>query len=243
MEEEVKVENIVSPDLLDLSRQAKLVPFEKINNWTIKVFGVGSVGSHVVKTLAKTGFKNIEVYDMDTVETENIAAQAFDFTHLGMKKVDACAKLVKEGAGIEIITHDGEITKDSTIAPEPNTVYCCFFDSFEGRKLVFDKIKEYPITFVDGRIGGFNMRHYLVDCNNEEEVKAYSETLETTATSELECGEKASAPINAILAGEIVMNIINYINKDTYTKICIGSAKAPKSNIYVLSNQPTLEEE
>ena len=112
---------------LDLSRQSKLVSKEAIENFTIKVFGVGSVGSHVVKTLAKTGFKNIEIYDMDTVEEENIAAQAFDYRHIKKSKVEALKEIVKECSGTDIVTVNQQITEDSTISCEPNTVYCCFF--------------------------------------------------------------------------------------------------------------------
>jgi molybdopterin/thiamine biosynthesis adenylyltransferase len=146
---------IVPRNELNLSRQSKLVPVDKINQYQFKVFGVGSIGSHFVKTLAKTGFKNIEVFDMDTVEDENIAAQAYDFRHIGMKKVDAIKQIVEESTGVEIKTNHGMIDEKSMIVPEPNTFYCCFFDSFEARKLVFDKIKDYPILFVDGRIGRY----------------------------------------------------------------------------------------
>ena len=95
-------------DALDLSRQSKLVPLDKIKEYVIKVFGVGSVGSYVTQNLAKSGFKNIEVYDMDKVEEENIAAQAFDFKHIGKAKTEAIKEIVKDSAGVEIKTHEGQ---------------------------------------------------------------------------------------------------------------------------------------
>lgn len=223
---------------LNLSRQSKLVPVDKIEDITIKVFGVGSVGSHVVKTLAKTGFNNIEVYDMDIVEEENLAAQAFDFKHLKQNKVDAIKDIVKESSGVDIIPHHGVVTEETDITPEPNTVYMCFFDSFSARKLVFDKLKDFPVLFVDGRIGRYDMRYYFVDCINQDEVKSYAKTLESTADSGLECGEKASAPINTIISGQIVMNLINYLKEENQIKTFIGNASTPKNNIYVLKNKP-----
>ena len=219
---------------LNLSRQSKLVPFDKVEDMTVKIFGVGSVGSHVAKVLAKTGFQHIEVYDMDTVEEENLAAQAFDFRHLGMSKVNAIKEIIKESSGIDIVTHHGEITEDTEITPTPNTIYMCFFDSLEARKLVFDKVKDFPVIFVDGRIGRYDMRYYFVDCIDLGEKEAYAKSLETTAVSDLECGEKASAPINTIISGMIVVNLISYLQEERRIKVFIGNAMSPKSNIIVL---------
>ena len=219
---------------LNLSRQEKLVPYNKINEYTLKVFGVGSIGSHFVKTATKSGFTNVEIYDMDTVEEENIAAQAFDFEHIGQNKVKAMVDIVKRAAGIDIITHHGRVSEENPILPEANTIYCCFFDSFEGRQMIFDMLKNYPVIFVDGRIGQYNMRHYLVEMDDVKQVESYNKTLNTGAVSGLLCGEKACAPINVQIAGKLVMNIINYITGKDYIKAYIGNAEAPATDINVL---------
>ena len=220
-------------NILNLSRQNKLVPKDKIDEYTIEVFGIGSVGSHVIKTLAKTGFTNIKAYDMDKVEEENIAAQAFDFRHEGLQKTEAIKQIVKESCGFDINVFDGEIKEDTLINAEPKTIYCCFFDSFEGRKMVFNKLKDYPVIFIDGRIGMYDMRHYLIDCSDKEQIESYEKTLATKAVSELVCGEKASAPINIQIAGMIVMNIINYITGADYEKAYIGNAKQRSMDIRI----------
>jgi hypothetical protein len=85
------------------------------------------------------------------------------------------------------------------------------------------------------------MRHYLVNCANEDERKDYAETLETKAVSELICGEKASAPINVQIAGIIVMNIVNFISEKDYTKVLIANASTPKQAIIVLKLRPKIE--
>ena len=222
---------------LNFSRQTKLVPTEEINQYKIKVFGVGSVGSYVTKLLAKVGFNKIEVYDMDIVEEENLSAQAFDFRHLKKTKVDAMKEIVKECAGIDIKTHHGQITKDTPIEGEPNTIYCCFFDSFEARQLVFDFIKPLPTIFVDARIGGYNMRHYFVECSNQKDKEDYESTLNTGASSELGCGEKANAMINMQIAGKIVANIVNFIRGQRYVKRYLGNIEDPKNDIVVYNER------
>jgi len=226
---------------LNLSRQSLLVPEELLTKFNFKIFGVGSVGSHFALALAKTGFKNIEVFDMDTVDEENIGPQAFMFSHLKMKKVDAIATLIKDATNTEIIATDGMITEESIINAEPNTFYCCFFDSFEGRKIVFDKLKDMPIKFVDGRIGGYNARYYIVDCSNEEEVISYGKTLVTGKTSELACGEKASCPINYELAGKLVNQLVSAMLNKPYDKIFIGNVADPSTNLHIQTNRKPIE--
>jgi len=222
------------PEKLNLSRQAKLVPKQKIDEWTVKIFGVGSIGSHLTKTLAKTGFEHIEVYDMDTVEEENIAAQAFDFKHVGKNKVDAMFDIIKDACGLEIKTFHGEITEKTVIEPEPNTVYCVCFDSFEARRLVWGKVKDFPVLFIDGRIGQYNLRHYLTNTSVKKWVDEYDASLNTGAESELVCGEKACAPINAMLGGMITMNLVAFISGEDYVRKFIGNALTPKNNIVVI---------
>ena len=224
---------------LNLSRQAILLPPDVINQYTIEAYGVGSVGSHLVKILAKSGFKNIEVFDRDTVEEENIAAQAFDFEHIGQNKVDAMLDITKRCAGVEIITHHGQLTEETPITPEANTIYCCFFDSFEGRQMVFDMLKNYPVIFIDGRIGQYNMRHYLVELDDKKQVTEYNDSLNTRAVSDLICGEKACCPVNTQIAGKIVMNIINYIKGNDYDKVYVGNAEAPASDMHILNLRKT----
>jgi len=216
---------------LNLSRQSKLIPADKLEKWNVHIFGVGSIGSHLTKVLAKSGFKDITVYDMDEVGKENISAQAFDFSHVGMQKVEAMKQIIKQSTGIDIITHDGEITEETPLSAEPNTIYVCVFDSLEARKIVFNKLKDMPIIFVDGRIGGYNLKHFLVDCSNPDEVATYEKTLNPEARSDLVCGEKACCPINTEISGKMAMNIIKYIAGLEYTKTHFENVLFPKSSL------------
>jgi len=209
---------------LNLSRQSKLVPETALTDYNFEIFGIGSIGSHVCRVLAKSGFKNIKVYDMDIVDEENIGPQVYNFSHIKMNKVDALKSLMVEESGIEIETAHGIVDEKTEIIPEPNTIYCCFFDHFEGRKIVLDKLKGYNVMFIDGRIGRYDMRHYMVNCGDTKDFEDYSKTIKPGKGSELVCGEKASNFINYTIAGLIVSNIISLVNSKPYTKIYIGHA-------------------
>ena len=219
---------------LNLSRQSKLVPSDKLEQFKFEVFGVGSVGSHVVELLAKVGAQHIKVYDMDTVDEENIGPQAFGLSHIGKTKVEAMAEICKESAGLEIETSHGELTEENTISPEPQTIYICLFDSFAARKMIWNKLKDYPVIYVDGRIGRFDMRHYLIDTSDPKQVEYYIKTIpEAGEGSDLICGEKASAMIDYEISGKIVSNIINFIAGRGYEKAFIGNSSDAQMNIHV----------
>ena len=227
MKEEVKNNE------LNLSRQSKLVPEGELKKWTFHIFGVGSVGGPVAQILSKTGFENIEVYDMDNVEKENIGPQAFFFEHLKQKKVDAIKDICKRLAGIDIKTHHGQVTVKTKITVEPNSMYLLFFDSIEGRKMVWDKVKDMPCIVVDGRIGKFDIRYYLIDTIEEPQREEYEKSFPKGKISELVCGEKCSAMINYELGGRIVNNIVNYLAGRDYDKIFIGNTTSPETNIHI----------
>jgi len=81
------------------------------------------------------------------------------------------------------------------------------------------------------------MRHYLVNCADKEQITNYESTLAIGKASDLSCGEKACAPINNIVAGMIVMNIINFLRGADYTKIYIGNMGATERVINVLERK------
>jgi molybdopterin/thiamine biosynthesis adenylyltransferase len=210
---------------LNLSRQSKLVPPSELGKWNFEIFGIGSVGSHLTYLLSKTGFRNLRVYDLDTVDEENIGPQCFDFDHIGMNKVDAIADKVKKGAGIDIQTCHGRVEESTQLPMEPDTIYICVFDSFSARKLVYDKVKNMPGIFIDARIGRFEMSHFLVDLSNTIQKEQYEKTFPTSGEgSDLLCGEKASAFINYELVGRMVANIVAYISGKSYIKRFMGNS-------------------
>ncbi|MCR4874322.1 MAG: ThiF family adenylyltransferase [Clostridia bacterium] len=75
------------------SREKRLIGeenFEKLNNSTVAVIGVGGVGGYVVEALARAGIGNLIIVDGDDIELSNINRQIIATTKtVGMKKVEA----------------------------------------------------------------------------------------------------------------------------------------------------------
>ncbi|WIA22764.1 hypothetical protein OEZ86_009721 [Tetradesmus obliquus] len=68
----------------------------KIKAAKVLAVGAGGIGCELLKTLVLTGFENIEVIDLDTIETSNLNRQfLFRRSHVGQSKAQVAANIVK----------------------------------------------------------------------------------------------------------------------------------------------------
>ncbi|GAB6020781.1 E1 ubiquitin-activating protein uba2 [Chamberlinius hualienensis] len=85
---------------------------ERINNAKLLVVGAGGVGCELIKNLVLTGFKNIDIIDLDTIDISNLNRQfLFHKQHVGKSK----AKVAQESAlkinpDVKIIAYHDSIT-------------------------------------------------------------------------------------------------------------------------------------
>ena len=82
---------------------------------TIHIVGCGAVGSNLALILAKMGVTNFCLWDLDRVEPHNLPNQAYLPQHIGHKKTEALASVLKEfNPEIEITIHDEFFTEETT---------------------------------------------------------------------------------------------------------------------------------
>lgn len=211
-------------------KQTKLLDStnEEISERKIIVYGAGSGGSHITIGLTKLGFKNISVIDFDNIEENNLPAQFYnayeenkdeegfsdiekiDYDNIKRPKVEQLGWLTKIMTGTEINIVNAELTEKSDLDVEMGSIHICCLDSIEARKLVFEKLKGYPVHFIDGRIGGFNAEKYYVDMMNDKMITNYEKSLEGTF-SELECGEKCLWAVNSLISSKILADVIKIV--------------------------------
>ncbi|KAL6749803.1 hypothetical protein V8C86DRAFT_3144709 [Haematococcus lacustris] len=68
----------------------------KIKTARVLCVGAGGIGCELLKTLVCTGFENIEVIDLDTIETSNLNRQfLFRKQHVGQSKASTAASVIK----------------------------------------------------------------------------------------------------------------------------------------------------
>lgn len=71
--------------------------FNKINNCTVTLIGLGGVGGIALETLVRTGVKNITVIDYDVFDVTNLNRQTLsDNDSIGKKKIDIAIKKMKK---------------------------------------------------------------------------------------------------------------------------------------------------
>jgi len=199
---------------------------EKVAGLKLKIFGLGAIGSILVDQAAKTGFTDIVGYDFDKVDKDNIGSQNFFNKHIGMKKTEAMQTLMKDNYDFDMTIVEGKIDKKTEIMPESDTIYFCAFDSLEARKMLWDKLKGFPIIWGESRIGRDCQQYRFVDLRNKDEewIKEYETSLDPDGPrSELKCGEKGTFASNAELCGKVVRQFVNLAEEKPLTTLYIGS--------------------
>lgn len=198
---------------LYVSQRNLFDPENEGDDWNIHVFGVGSTGSHVVANLAKTGFKNIHIYDYDVVEEKNVPAQFYSYHYIGVSKCEALRQIVKDFTGTNLIVHEGKVDDSLTIKTD-NNIFILAFDTIEGRQML---LKKFEGSFIiDARIGGWN---YQVFVENFKINKELRDSL-NGEMSEEPCGSKGLWTVNTMIASEIVGILLKHVKgKKLPTKI------------------------
>ena len=85
---------------LSITRHQPIFDPNQFNYLPIHIIGAGATGSRVFMSLIELGLSNITVWDFDTVEAHNLANQAFNFSHIGMTKVQALKHLYHSKIGM-----------------------------------------------------------------------------------------------------------------------------------------------
>jgi NEDD8-activating enzyme E1 len=164
-----------------------------IENMRVLVIGAGGLGCEILKNLALSGFKDIDVIDMDTIDVSNLNRQfLFREKDVGKAKATVAAEFVmKRVPSCKITPFVGKIQdKDEDYYMQFNIVICGL-DSIEARRWINATL----VGMVDGE--NPDSLKPLID-GGTEGFKGQSRVIFPTMTSCIECQLDMHAPRAAV---------------------------------------------
>lgn len=196
-------------------RQLDLINPEVAEDFPITVIGAGSIGSWTSLCLAKTGFKNVSVYDHDKLEEHNISNQAYSTNQVGVQKVDALNKVLENFGESKFDIYSKKFNKEDS--PGELTIFAV--DSIQARKDCFDFLLQSDNAqyLIDGRMGLSTMHIYSIDLIERDQISYYKKSLDPDVV-EAPCTAKTTMSTALVIAGMIVSRVVNYINDEENEK-------------------------
>ncbi|KAA6391199.1 MAG: putative ubiquitin-activating enzyme E1 C [Streblomastix strix] len=128
----------------------------------VLVLGAGGLGCEILKDLALSGFKNISVIDMDTIDVSNLNRQfLFQEKDVGREKAVIAADFVNTRVqGCKIMPYVGDLTKKPIEFYKDYNIIISGLDAIEPRRWINALLVKFAregniIPFIDGGSEGF----------------------------------------------------------------------------------------
>lgn len=107
------VANLISPS--DASERRAPAELDGLSSVSVGIVGLGSMGSKIALSLARSGVREFTLVDDDVFLPENICRHTLDFGHVGSHKVDGIENvLLRLGGGFRVRTYRANITEQES---------------------------------------------------------------------------------------------------------------------------------
>lgn len=195
-----------------LTRQMDIIPFDKLAK-SITIIGAGAVGSWTSLALAKMGFLNQTVWDMDTVDVENLNCQFFPAASVGSSKAMALEYMIERFTGQKIKTVEDKYTA----SPLRDSIVIAAVDNMQVRKDIFDNCHG---MFIDPRMGAEQMHLYVMNKKIEKDNTDYMNSWYPDSGAEHEaCTAKSTIYCANILAGLVAKAVKDIATDNKYMRV------------------------
>lgn len=201
------------------SRFSSAIWYEKIQEKTIVLAGVGGIGSYVGFLLARMKPSSMFIYDDDIVEAVNMSGQLYGQDDIGVAKVTALANMVRNYANYNSVF---AIAERFTSECEPTDIMICGFDNMEARRVFFTKWTKHVYSkpkeerknclFIDGRLAAEEFQILCIKGDDEYNINRYNnEFLFSDAEAdETICSYKQTTFCANMIASYMVNLFVNF---------------------------------
>lgn len=189
------------------SRQADIVPRQRILDCKATVIGVGAIGRQVAIQLTAIGVPYLNLIDFDSVEESNIASQGYFENDLKRLKVHATADICHRiNPQLELYTIEERFKRTMSVG---DCVFVCV-DSIATRSHIWNALKDKVLFFVDGRMSTEVLR--VITACDEKSRAYYSTTLFSAEEAHVgPCTAKTTIYCANIAAGFMLAQFTKYL--------------------------------
>lgn len=200
--------------------------FEEVQKASIVFAGIGGIGSNAIYNLARLNPNIISIYDDDIVEEVNMAGQMFSSNQIGLTKVDAIRRTIKDYSNYySIHAHNSRIRANNWYDFSP--IMMCGFDNMQAREDYYNIWKHGVLTnsyiakkdcfFLDARMNAEIFQIFCFTGDDAAAMKKYEEEclFDDSQVEEAICSYKQTS-FCATMIGSLITNLfVNFIsNKD-----------------------------
>lgn len=218
-EEEREEEVSNQPDVIDDSRSrfSGASWFDKFNDLSITLAGLGGIGSWAAIHIARLNFDTVYLYDPDYVETANMSGQLFGCDDIGKDKTEVIVELM---ANYAQYWHTMEYTTRYT-DQHCTSIFVCGFDNMEARKNAYKQWKKHwgdekkmPAVFIDARLSAEQLQIFTITGGDKYIQDKYEKEwlFSDEEADSVVCSYKQTSFCAAIVGGLITNSLVNYID-------------------------------
>lgn len=192
------------------SRQAGILPPDRLRDMAITVAGVGAVGRQLVLQLASSGAHNLTFYDHDTIEEGNLGPQGWAQDQVGTLKVHSLHRSIQvQGYCTDTVNARPCRAPIVSYSPAPEVFFCCV-DGIDARRRLFEAHANDSCLFFDSRVGGESVQ--ILSCCDSESREYYSSTLFSPEEAfSGSCTTRMSINMANITAGLLVQQLSRHM--------------------------------
>ena len=191
------------------SRQADIVPRQRMLDCKAVVIGVGAIGRQVALQLTAIGVPSLQLIDFDRVEITNLATQGYLQDDLDTLKVEATAALCRKlNPDLQIETVNDRFNRRQAVG---DTVFCCV-DSITDRRHIWNILADHASFFCDGRMSAEVLR--IITAWDETSRAQYPNTLFSQEHAQAgPCTAKSTIYCANIAAGLMLSQFTRYLRR------------------------------